>query len=147
MPVGNDTVKHNLMQVRCLQLEHLIDTRTTDLIRRAPDLLGRPIIATKRRANQILAVSVKQVQGGLVSTRRDLNELGEAIADLRHGQRAQEGKVQEGVDGRVVGAQPVLVPSVVDTDFDGHGGVDEPDDGGRDTDEVGAAAVGGTSEA
>lgn len=47
----------------------------------------------------------------------------------------------------MVGAQAILVAAVVNGDFDGDGGVDEADDGGRDTNIVCAAAVGGASEA
>jgi len=50
------------------------------------------------------------------------------------------------VHGGVVGSETVLVVAVVDGDLDRDGGVNQTDDGGRDTDEVGVAAVGGTGE-
>lgn len=136
------------MQIRRLQLQHLIDPRAADCIRHllqlTPVVLPGP---AKRRRDERLAVLVQQAERLRVGARRDLDELGEAVADLGLGQRAQEGEVEEGVQGRVVGAEAVLVAAVVDGDLDGDGGVDEADDGGRDADVVCVAAVGGAGEA
>lgn len=49
--------------------------------------------------------------------------------------------------GCVVGAESVLVVAIVDGDLDADTGIDESDDGGWDTNEVGVAAVGGTGKA
>jgi hypothetical protein len=145
--VGNDSVQHNLMQIRRLQQQHLINARPANLIRNLLNLRVRLVGAPKGRADELLAVPVQQVIRLLVRARRDLDELGEAVADLRDGEGAQEGEVEEGGGGCVVGAEAVLVVAVVDSDFDGDGGVDEADDGGGDADEVCVAAVGGAGKA
>jgi hypothetical protein len=48
------------------------------------------------------------------------------------------------VDRSVVCAETVLVVGVVDADLDRDGCIDQANDGGGNTDEVGVAAVGGT---
>lgn len=47
------------------------------------------------------------------------------------------------MDRRVVSAQTVLVVSVVDDNLDGHGGINQTDNGGWNANEVGVSAVGG----
>jgi hypothetical protein len=81
-----------------------------------------------------------------MGTSRDLDQLREAVADLSRGQGSQEREVEEGVDRSVVGAQTVLVVAVVDGDLDGDGCIDQPDDRGRDADEICVAAVCSTCE-
>lgn len=54
---------------------------------------------------------------------------------------AEEGEVKEGDDGSVISAETVLQLAVIDGNLDGNGSVNETDDGGRNADEVGVAAV------
>ena len=146
MAICNDPIQSDLMQVRRLQLQHLVDPLPVDLIRRLDQLLRTPIRSAKALLNQLLAVLVQQVKGVEMRTRRDLDQLREAVADLSRGQGSQEREVEEGVDWGVVGAQTVLVVAVVDGDLDGDGCVDQSDDRGGDSDEVCVAAVSGTCE-
>jgi len=81
-----------------------------------------------------------------VSTGGDLDQLCESISDLSDWQGAEEAKVEEGVDWRVVCSQTILVVAVVDGNLDGDRGVDQTNDSGWYTDEVGVSAVGRTSE-
>lgn len=85
MAIGDDSVKHNLMQIGSLQQQHLINPRTTNLVRNLFNLRIRLIRAPKRSPDQLLAVPVQQVIRLLVGARRDLDELGEAVADLGDG--------------------------------------------------------------
>lgn len=43
--------------------------------------------------------------------------------------------------GRVIGAESVLVPTIVDGDFDANTSIYQPDDGRRYSDKVGVAAI------
>lgn len=85
MAIGDDSIKHNLMQIRRLQQQHLINPRPTNLIRDLLNLRIRLIRPSKGRPDQLLAVPVQQVVRLLVGARRDLDELGEAVADLGDG--------------------------------------------------------------
>jgi hypothetical protein len=143
--VGDNTVKTNLVEVGGLKLQHLVNTSTVDGVSSLADLLV-VALTTKARSNQLLAVLVKKIECGLVSTCRDLDQLGKAVSDLCLGQSLQEREVQEGVNGGVVGTKPVLVVAVVNGNLDTDTGVDETNDCGRDTDEVGVPAVCGARE-
>lgn len=57
--VGNDSIQTNLMQVGGLQLQHLVDARTADLIRRLLHLLTCVICATKSGLDQLLTILVQ----------------------------------------------------------------------------------------
>jgi len=144
--VGNDTVKTNLVEVWSLELQHLVDAGTVDGVSGLLDLFGSTLSTTETGLNELLAVLVEKVKGWLVSTGRDLDKLCESVSDLSHWQSAQEAKVEEGVDWSVVSTKAVFVVAVVDGDLDGHRGVNETNNGGRDTDEVGVPSVRSTSE-
>lgn len=102
--VGNHAVKHNLMKIRRLQFQHLINASPTDLVSNSLDLLRSIIRTTKSCVNQLLAVPIEQLIGLAMSTCGDLDELGKSVADLRFGESAEEGKVKECVGGGVVGS-------------------------------------------
>lgn len=144
--VGNDSVKTNLVEVGGLELQHLVDTAAVDLVSSLANLLGGTLTATETGLNELLTVLVEQVKGGEVGTGGDLDQLCETVADLGIGKRAEEGEVEEGVHGSVVGTQTVLVVGVVDTNLDRDGSVDKTNNGGGNTDEVGVSAVRSTSE-
>jgi hypothetical protein len=145
--VGNDSVQADLVKVGCLELQHLVDAGTVDGISGFPDLLGRIVGAAESGANDLLAVLVEQVKGGKVSTRGDLDQLRESVADLRLRQSAQEGEVEEGVDGGVVSSESVLVVAVVDGNLDRNRGINQTDNSGGNSDEVGISAVSSACEA
>lgn len=142
MTVGNDTVKTNLVEVRCLELEHLVDTSPVDLVGCLLDLLLSTVGVAESGVDELLGVLVEKVKCGQVSTAGDLDQLCETVPDLRSGECAEETEVEEGVLGCVVGTETVLVVAVVDTDLDGDGSVNQANDGGGNADEVGVAAVG-----
>ena len=140
MAVGNDTVKTNLVEVRGLELQHLVNTSTVDGVSGLADLLVISL-TTKAGSDQLLAVLVKKVECGLVGTCRDLDQLSKAVSDLCLGEGLQERKVQECVNGGVVCTQPVLVVAVVNSNLDTDTGIDEANDCSGNTDEVCASAV------
>lgn len=145
--VGNDTVQHDLMEIGRLQLEHLVDTSPTDPVRSLLQLRTGIVGPAEAGTDEVLTVLVEQIKSLPVGARRDLDQLGEAVADLSLWQRAEECEVEEGMDGSVVSPQTVLVPPVVDSNLDGNGCVDEADNRGGDADVVGVAAIRGTREA
>jgi hypothetical protein len=145
MAVGDDTVKTDLVKVGCLQLQHLVDASTVDGVSSLADLLV-VAFATEASSDQLLAVLVKKIECGLVSTCRDLDQFGKAVSDLCLGECPQEREVQEGVHGSVVSTQPVLVVAVVNGDLDTDTGVDETNDSCGDTNVVGTPAVRSTSK-
>jgi hypothetical protein len=119
MAVSNNTIKHNLMQVRCLKLQHLMDTSTADLISNLLDLRSSIIRSSKACVDKLLTVLLKKIISILVSTSRDLDQLCETVADLCYRETAEESEVKKCVGWGVVGAETVLVAAVVDGDFDG----------------------------
>jgi hypothetical protein len=142
--VGNDTVETDLVKVGGLELEHLVDTSPVDLVGSLLDLLLGTIGVAESGVDELLGIFVEKVECGQVSTAGDLDQLCETVPDLRSGKSAEETEVKEGVDRSVVCTETVLVVGVVDTDLDGDGSVDQANNGGGDTDEVGVAAVGST---
>jgi hypothetical protein len=120
MAVGNDTVKHDLVKVRCLKLEHLVDTSTANLVSNLLDLRRSIVRSTEAGVNELLAVLLEKIVSVLVGTGGDLDQLGESISDLCHWESAEEREVKECVRGSVVSSETVLVVAVVDSDFDGN---------------------------
>ena len=142
MTVGNDTVKTNLVEVGCLELEHLVNTSPVDLVGCLLDLLLSTVGVAESGVDELLGVLVEKVKCGQVSTAGDLDQLCETVSDLRSGKSTEETEVKEGVDGGVVCTEAVLVVGVVDADLDGDRSVDQANDGCGNADEVGVAAVG-----
>ena len=131
-------------------LKHRLDTTVADLLTGGDDLLTA--LVAEGSLNELLAVLDQQVVDRLVTDRGDLDELCETVSDLTSWQSLEQGEVEEGVDGGVVGSEtgvrpsylrgksprlPVLQLAVVDSDLDGDGSVDETDEGGGDSDKVG----------
>lgn len=77
----------------------------------------------------------------------NLDQLCKTISDLCCGKSAEEGEIQEGVDWCVVSTESVLVVAVVDGYLDGNRCIDQTDDCGWDTNEVGVTAVCSTCKA
>jgi len=144
--VGNDSVKTNLVEVGGLKLQHLVDTSAVDLVGSIANLLGSTITTTEASGDELLTVLVQQVEGVEVGTGGDLDQLCKTVANLGIGESAEEGKVKEGVHGSVVGTKTVLVVVVVDANLDGDGSINQTNDSGGHTDEVGVSAVSRTSE-
>lgn len=145
--VCNDTIKHNLVQVGGLKLQHLVDTIAIDLVSCIPDLLASSICATETSLDQLLTEAIQQVKCLQMGASRDLDQLGKAIADLCGGKSSQESEVEECVGWCVVCAQTVLVVAVVDSDLDGYGSIDQANDCCGNADEWRVAAVGSACEA
>lgn len=102
MTVGNDTIQHDLVKIGRLQLEHLVDTSPTDPVRSLLQLRTGIVGPAEAGTDEVLAVLVEQIKSLPVGARRDLDQLGEAVADLSLWQRAEECEVEEGMDGSVV---------------------------------------------
>lgn len=144
--IGDDSVETNLVKVGGLELQHLVNTVAVDLVSGILDLLGSTITTAKASGDELLAILVEEVEGVEVSASRDLDQLCESVADLSIGKCAKEAKVKEGVHGSVVGTQTVLVVAVVDGNLDRDRGINQTNDSGGDTNEVGVSAVGSTGE-
>ena len=142
MAVCDNAVETDLVKVRGLELEHLVDTSPVNPVGSILDLLLSTIGVTESGVNELLGVLVEKIECGQVSTAGDLDQLCETVSDLRSGKSTEETEVKEGVDGGVVCTETVLVVGVVDADLDGDGGVDQANDGCGNADEVGVAAVG-----
>jgi hypothetical protein len=145
--VGNDSVEADLMEVGRLQLQHLEDSRTVDLVCGPLEFLGCPVLATESRVDELFAILVQKVEGGQMRTTRDLDELRKPVPRLPDGKGAEEFEIEEGMYRSVVCTEAVLVVAIVHGDLDGDGCVDEADDSGRNADEVGIATVCCTGEA
>jgi hypothetical protein len=145
--VGNNTVEHDLVEVRCLKLKHLVDTSTADLVSDHLNLRRSIIRSTKASVDELLAVLLKEIISLLVSTGGDLNQLSKSVSDLSDGETAEECEVKEGVRRSVVGTETVLVTAVVDSNLDRNGSVNEANDSSGNADVVGVAAVSSTSKA
>lgn len=91
-------------------------------------------------------MGVQEVEGALVGTSCDLDQLCKSVPDLGGWKGFQEGEIQEGVDWCVVGPESVLVISIVDCNFNGNGGIDQSNDGGWDSNEVAVSSVCCTSK-
>lgn len=146
MAVCNNSVKTNLVQVRCLKLQHLVNASSVNLVCCLSDLLGRAISTAEASRYKLLSELVEQVEGVEVSAGRDLDELCETVADLSLWKSTHETKVQESVHGCVVGTETVLVVAIVDGNLDRDRSIDQTNNGGWDTDVVGVASVRSTSE-
>lgn len=118
MAVSNDSVETNLMEIWCLDLQHLVDAHPVNLVGRVSYLLRGAIGATEPGLDDLLAIFVEQVECLEMSTCRDLDEFCEAVSNLSFWQRPQERKVEEGLDWGMVCTQSVLVVAVIDSDFD-----------------------------
>ena len=134
------------MQVRSLELQHLVDAVAVNLVCGIANLLRGSLSASETRLDDLLGVLLEQLKGLEMGTGGDLDQLSEPVTDLSLWQGAEEGEVEEGMDGGMVGTKTVLVVAVVDANLDGDGGIDETDNRGRDADEVGVPAVSGTRE-
>ena len=145
--VGNDTVKTDLVKVRRLEVEHSLDGVAADGVGSLLELLGTRAsgVTAVSGVDEVLAVLDEQAPGVLVSAVENLDELGGTVTGLADGEGLEEVEVKEGVHGSVVGTETVLQLLVVDTDLDGDGSVNQGNEGGTDTDVVGASAVRGTS--
>lgn len=146
MAVSNNSVQTNLVQVGRLQLQHFVNPVPVNLVRSVPDFLRAVVHTAEASTNQLLAVLVQQIKGGQVSTARDLDQLGESVADLSLRESTEESKVKEGVLRCVVGAQAVLVVAVVHGDLDRYRSVDQTNDGRGDTNVVRVASVSSASK-
>lgn len=96
MSESDDPIQPQLVQVWRFELTHMSEAATTwrtahlqhDLDAPVADLLPRglhalaPVLVTEAGLDKILAVFHQEVPYGLLADRRDLDELGETVADL-----------------------------------------------------------------
>ena len=62
MTICNDPVQTNLVQIWCLELEHLMDACSVDSVRSLADFFGCTVSTTKTGRDQLFAVLVKQLE-------------------------------------------------------------------------------------
>src|ERR1700730_7660165 len=104
MSISDDPIQSNLMQIRRLQLQHLMDAFPINLIRSLDQLPRTAIRSPKTLLNQLLTVLIQQVESIEMRTSRNLYQLCETVTDLGCRKSPQEGEVEEGVNRGVVGA-------------------------------------------
>ena len=145
--VGNNTVETDLVKVRRLEVEHALDSVTADGVGSLLELLGIRArgVAAVSGVDEVLAVLDEHAPGVLVSAVEDLDDLGSTVTGLADGEGLEEIKVKESMHGSVVGTETVLELLVVDADLDRDRSVDQSNEGGTNTDVVGAATVRSTS--
>lgn len=80
--VGDDSVKTNLVEVGCLELQHLVNTSSVDLVGGRTDFIRSTVSTSEGSTDELLAVLVKQIVGWQMSARRDLDQLCESVSDL-----------------------------------------------------------------
>ena len=120
MTVCNDSIQPDLVEIRGLQLQHLVYAFLVDLVRRCSDFFRCAIRAAKSRVDELLAVFVQEVEGSQVRACRDLDQLCKAISDLCGGEGAKEGEIKESMYGCVVSTEAVFVVAVIDSNLDRH---------------------------
>jgi hypothetical protein len=135
------------MKVWRLQLEHLMNAVAANAIRSLLQLLGSIISSSKCSVDETLTMLDQQVVSLNVSARRNLDQLGKTIANLRNRQSSQKRKVKERVNWAMISTEAVLVVAVVDGDFDRYGCINQTDDGCGNTNVVGVATVSGACKA
>ena len=64
MAVGNDSVKSNLVEVRGLKLQHLVNASAVDLVCGITDFLRCAICTTEAAVDELLTILVKEVESG-----------------------------------------------------------------------------------
>lgn len=116
--ICNYSIKSNLVEVRSLKLQHLVDACFVDRVCSLLDLCRCTITSSESSRDELLTVLVEQVKGRQVGARGDLDKLGKSVSNLGFGQRSEEGKVQECLHGCMVSTQSVLVIAIVDGNFD-----------------------------
>ena len=131
MSISNHAIQPNLVEIGCLELQHLEDSVLIDLIRSFMDFLCGAICAAEASGDKLLAVFVQEVKGGFVRAHRNFDQLCKSISNLRRGQGTEETKIEECVNGGMVGSQAILIIPVIDSDFDRHRRVNEADNGRR----------------
>jgi len=143
--VCDNAVETDLVQVGGLELQHLEDTSAVDLVRSLTNLWLGIVCAAESRVDQVLTIFIEEVEGGQMSTARNLDQLSETVSGLGDWKRPEEAEVEESVHRCVVCTQTVLVVAIVDGDLDRDRGVDQSNDSGWDTDVVGVSSVRSTS--
>lgn len=112
-----------------------MNTVSIDDISSFPDFCRCSIYPSEACCDKFFAVFVQQIEGVQMSTGGYLNQLCKSIPDLGFWQSAQKGEVEEGVDWCMVSSQSILVVAIVDSNFDGDGGVDQTNHSRRDSDD------------
>lgn len=141
MTVRDDTIQANLVEIRSLKLQHLVDARAIDLIRSLADLTRLVIDAAEFCGDQPFTELVEKVEGPKMCASGDLDQLCESVSYLTLWQGLQECEVEESVHGRVVRSETVLVVAIVDGDLNADACIDQTNDGRGNPDEVGISSV------
>jgi hypothetical protein len=122
-------------------VKHDLDSTLADLVCDLADLALSTICSAEAGLNESLAVGLKQLPCAEIRDGRDLYKLRESISDLAGGEGTKEGEVKEGHGWGVVSSKSVLQLAVVDGNLDADSGIDETDDCGGNSDEVGVSSV------
>lgn len=93
MAICNDSIESNLVEIGRLQLQHLMDAFSIDLVRCVADFIGSAIAASEPSANELFAILIQEIKGRKMGARGDFDQLGKAVPDLCRGQAAKKGEV------------------------------------------------------
>lgn len=133
--VCDDSVKTDLVEIGCLELQHFVDGISVDAIRNLFQSEIGTFSTTEGLADQGLTIGVEKVEGWEMSANGDLDQLREAITDLRDWQSPQEGEVKEGLCWSMIGTKTIFVLRVIDGCLDAHGSINQTDECSRNADE------------
>ena len=118
--ICDDSIQPDLMKIRGLKLQHLMYAFLVNLVRRRANLFCCTIRAAKSRGDEPLAVFVQKVESVEMGACRDFDQLRETIPDLRSGEGAQKGEIEEGVHRCMIGTEAVLIIAIIDSNLDRH---------------------------
>lgn len=108
------------MEIRTFELQHLLNAALVDHVGCCTHFRRRSIGSPERSANELLAMSIKEIERMQVCTRRYLDQLRKPIANLSFGQGPQEGEVEKGLHRRMICTQAVFIVAIVDSYLDRH---------------------------
>ena len=143
----DNAIQHNFVQVWRLQPQHLEYRIFANLLGDRSNLSRAVHLLSELAAEQLLAVATKGIKCAHVGTRTDLDQFGKAVAYLCKWQSLQEAEIKECMDWGMIRSEAILVVTVIHSHFDTDASVDQSNQGCRDANEVGVAAVTGARKA
>lgn len=116
--VRDNTIQADLMKVRSLELQHLVDTGAIDLVCSLANLISCIVATAELSRDQPLAELIKEIKCSQMSATGDLDQFCKPIPYLTFRQGTKECEVEESVHRSVISPKTILVVAVVDRDFD-----------------------------
>lgn len=93
MAICDDSIESDLVEIGRLQLQHLMDAFSIDLVRCVADFIRSAITTSEPSADKLFAVFIQPIKGRKMGARGYFDQLGETVPDLCRGQAAEECEV------------------------------------------------------